>query len=160
MALTINLRHLERHDLHLRGELLIEDLDLAGIDELIQLPTPLQYDLRIERPGNDILVRGSLFVALDCQCVRCLKPIKNSIRLDPWMCDIPLVGEDQVHVDNDCVDLTPFVREDILLAFPQHPLCDKECVGLPQASQFGQPIKPSESGPGSSAWAELNKLKF
>jgi uncharacterized metal-binding protein YceD (DUF177 family) len=43
---------------------------------------------------------------------------------------LPLEGEDKVPVDNDCVDLTPFVREDILLEFPQHPLCKPDCGGI------------------------------
>jgi len=60
------------------------------------------------------------------------------------------------------VDLTPFAREDILLEFPQHPLCDPECSGLPNSS-VGKAKKNSGAGKteaGSSAWAELNKLKF
>ena len=43
-------------------------------------------------------------------------------------------GEDRVAVDNDCVDLTPYLREDILLEFPQHPLCKPECRGLKKTS--------------------------
>jgi len=58
------------------------------------------------------------------------------------------------------VDLTPWVREDILLGFPQHPLCRPECDGLKKAS-VGKARKTAgkdESKP--SAWAELNKLKL
>jgi uncharacterized metal-binding protein YceD (DUF177 family) len=65
-------------------------------------------------------------------------------------------------INNDCVDLTPYVREDILLAFPQHPLCDPECGGLPDASA-GKTSDVGGKGKTeavSSAWAELNKLKF
>ena len=47
---------------------------------------------------------------------------------------LPLEGEEAVSVVNDCVDLTPYVREDILLEFPQHPLCEPECRGLRNAS--------------------------
>ena len=57
------------------------------------------------------------------------------VRVDPWIADLPLVGEEKVAVDNDCVDLTPYLREDILLAFPQHPLCEPDCRGLPKAPQ-------------------------
>ena len=61
---------------------------------------------------------------------------------------------------NDLVDLTPFVREDILLEFPQHPLCDRECRGLPK-NEPGKAKASSGAGPTeASAWAELNKLKF
>jgi len=62
----------------------------------------------------------------------------------------------------DCVDLTPYVREDILLEFPRHPLCNSECRGLPSTS-LGKARNAGDSGKnnaGSPAWAELNKLKF
>ena len=39
-------------------------------------------------------------------------------------------GDDKALVVNDCLDLTPYVREDILLALPLHPLCGSDCGGL------------------------------
>jgi uncharacterized metal-binding protein YceD (DUF177 family) len=53
--------------------------------------------------------------------------------------------------------LTPFVREDMLLNFPQHPLCKPDCAGLKtgQAKKLGG---DEESKP--SVWVELNKLKL
>ena len=162
MPLTFNLRHLERNDLHLTGKLPPGDLDAEGLDELITIKEPLQYDLTLERLSNSVLVQGRLAVVLECECVRCLKKFQNPVELDPWNANLPLTGEEKVAVDNDCVDLTPLIREDILLAFPQHPLCENECSGLPKApqklAQHASGVHPS--GAGSSPWAELNKLKF
>jgi len=74
---------------------------------------------------------------------------------------LPLEGEDRAPVVNDLVDLTPYVREDILLAFPQHPLCDPECGGLPAFAEKAKKSRDSgQAEPGSAAWAELNKLRF
>jgi len=75
---------------------------------------------------------------------------------------LPLEGEESVPVVNDCVDLTPYVREDILLEFPQHPLCDAECRGLPNSisGKATKPLKSDQAETGSTAWSELNKLKF
>jgi len=130
---------------------------------LITLREPIRYDLRVERLGNDILVQGSLEATLDCECARCLKRFQSTIRLEPWSVDLPLTGEDKVAVDGDSVDLTPLIREDILLAFPQHPLCESECSGLPKKAppklaQLGGGA--NRSGEMASPWAELNKLKF
>jgi uncharacterized metal-binding protein YceD (DUF177 family) len=75
---------------------------------------------------------------------------------------LPLSGEDAVPVVNDCVDVLPVLREDILLDFPQHPVCNPACRGLPKASP-GKAQKPSSfdaGAAGSAAWAELNKLKL
>jgi uncharacterized metal-binding protein YceD (DUF177 family) len=67
-----------------------------------------------------------------------------------------------VPVDNDCVDLTPYLREDILLEFPQHPLCETECRGLPakETGKAKKATKPGDSSQEPSAWADLDKLKF
>jgi uncharacterized metal-binding protein YceD (DUF177 family) len=94
---------------------------------------------------------------LDCQCVRCLKSFQHRLVLADWTCHVPLAGEDRAPVDNDCVDLTPFVREDMLLEFPAHPLCKPDCAGLKK----GQARKTGgRDAAASAAWAELDKLKL
>jgi uncharacterized protein len=160
MPLLFNLRHLVRDNLTLQGELTAEELDLAALDELIHAPRPLAYDLEIEKMEDSVLVEGSLGIVLDCECARCLKPYTHPVVLENWTCHLPLKGEDKAEVINDCVDLTPYIREDILLAFPLHPLCGSNCGGLTYSPQ------DKDRGPGgdaqlvSSAWAELNKLKL
>jgi uncharacterized metal-binding protein YceD (DUF177 family) len=49
------------------------------------------------------------------------------------------------------------VREDMLLEFPQHPLCKPECAGLKK-----KPRKPTggEEEIEPSKWSELDKLKL
>jgi uncharacterized protein len=161
MQLNVNLRHLEENTVRLEGNLPVEHLDLDLRDELIEARTPLAYDLEVQMLEHNLLVQGNLSLVLDCQCARCLKPFKTTLQLNDWACHLPLEGEDAVVVNNDFVDLTPYIREDILLEFPQHPLCDAECRGLPK-SLLGKGNKPCAASPevGSSAWAELNKLKL
>jgi len=162
MPLLFNIRHLEHQTVTLRGELPVAELDLVGIDELIQADSPLHHDLVVERHERSILALGRLGLELRCECVRCLKSFEYRLAFDSWSCLLPLEGEDKVLVSNDCVDLTPYVREDIVLAFPQHPLCEPECRGLLNARQTGarQSNGASATEKISSAWAELNKLKF
>jgi len=162
MPITFNLRHLEKRNLHLADELPAAELDLADVDDMVQIKESLQYDLEIERLSDSVLIQGQLECTLACQCVRCLRPFTQPLTLPEWTRDLPLTGEEPVAISNDCVDLTPYVREDILLAFPQHPLCRPDCPGLHDANR-----NPSESASveqqansASSAWAELNKLKF
>src|SRR5207248_631238 len=105
---------------HLEGELPVEELNLDTRDELIQAREPLRYDFEVQKlEGNSLLAQGSLQLTLECQCARCLKSFRCPIKLDQWACHLPLEGEESVSVVNDCVDLTPYVREDILLEFPQ-----------------------------------------
>jgi len=162
MPLDINLRHLETHSIRLKGSLPVEELALDLHDEVIQVRHPLEYDLEVQELEDSLLVQGRLHLVLECECVRCLKPFQFHLELERWTCHLPLQGEDAVTVTNDFVDLTPHLREDILLEFPRHPLCNPECRGLPGTS-VGAASSPSGVGKtevGSPAWAELNKLKL
>ena len=160
MPLIVNLRHLEENDVMLRGELPVAELDLDTHDEMIRVVQPLRYELKVQLLEDSLLVRGWLRLALDCQCVRCLKPFQHELELNSWACHLPLEGEERVPVVNDCADLTPYVREDMLLEFPWHPLCKPDCRGL-------EKIKTGKAkNPGGRdelippVWAELDKLKL
>jgi uncharacterized metal-binding protein YceD (DUF177 family) len=124
MALLVNLRHLEAHDIELKGEMPAAELDLDVRDPMIRAEKPLQYVLEFQKVERSILAQGRLHLTLECQCVRCLKSFEYELNLGNWTCHLPLHGEEQAVVTNDCVDLTPYVREDILLELPQHPLCE------------------------------------
>jgi uncharacterized metal-binding protein YceD (DUF177 family) len=162
MALPLNIRHLERDALELRGELELEELDLSTMDEMIQPALPLTYVLHVEMLQKAVLVQGTLEITFDCQCVRCLKPFRHRLKLRDWACHLALEGDEAEPVANDLVDLTPHVREDIFLALPQHPVCDPECDDLPMTSRLAAepPGLTSPFAEGSSAWGELNKLKL
>lgn len=162
MALTVNLRQLERQNIKLQGELSPADLELEALDELIRVEAPMRYDLEAQKLEEGILVQGSLKLALKCECARCLKSFSRNLELANWVCHLPLEGEEKAVVSNDCVDLTPYIREDILLEFPQRPLCKPECSGLPKPAT--RKAKKTENAGQTkeqlSAWAELNKLKL
>jgi uncharacterized protein len=162
MALLINLRHLDTDNLALKGEIPVSELDLEDVDELIKLEKPLKYELEAQKLEKSVLVQGNLELTLKCECVRCLKPFQYRLELKDWACLLALEGEEKVSVANDCIDLTPSIREDILLGFPQHPLCKPECSGLPKkvigkTKKTGDTVQTKDI---SSAWSELNKLKF
>jgi len=162
MSLLCHLHQLQRQTLGLRGEQSAAELGLLDFDELIHFRKPLHYDLRVELINRSVLVQGRLQMDVDCECARCLRAFQWRLCLAPWSAILTLEGEDSVPIRHDSVDLTPFVREDILLALPQHPLCQPECTGLTRRSK-GK-AQPALGGPSaealSSAWAELNKLKL
>ena len=158
--LTVNLHHLEAHEIHLEGELPVKELDLDTHDEMIRVTQPLRHELEVQLLEDSLLVRGWLKFTLECQCVRCLKPFRWELELNPWTRHLPLDGEENVPVVNDCADLTPYVREDMLLELPRHPLCQPDCRGL-EKTKTGKAKKAGgkdELTP--SAWAELDKLKL
>ena len=161
MPLLVNLRHLEEHEIRLKGELPVADLDLGLKDDMCRAEKPLRYSFVAQEIENDLLMQGELSLVLKCECVRCLKPFEHTLKIEHWTRLLPLEGEEKVPVDNDCVDLTPYVREDILLEFPQHPLCETDCRGLPvKVGKAKKATKPGDSIQEPSAWSELDKLKL
>jgi len=160
MPLLVNLRHLEESTVRLEGELPVEDLQLEVRDELIRAEKPLQYDFEVQRLDQSLLLNGRLQLTLSCQCVRCLEPFDYDLILENWTAHLPLEGEEKVPVSGDFVDLTPYVREDILLEFPQHPLCAADCRGLPNTNSGKSNTSDPTLTDEPSAWAELDKLKF
>jgi len=161
MPILVHLRQLEKGEVCLQGEISAEELDLQLSQEVLRVKGPLAFDLSADRLEAGVLVGGTLHLFLEADCVRCLKTFTLEFRKDDWQCLLPLEGEDRVPIVDDSVDLTPWVREDILLELPQHPLCDTRCGGFLQASAT-QADSPGGStlGESSSAWDALNKINL
>lgn len=162
MPLLINLRQIEIKDVVLVGELPVAELDIAGVDECVEVSLPIKYDLKAELMENAILVQGRLALELRCTCVRCLKVFTQPLDMRDWAAHLVREGEGAVPIVNDMIDLTPILREDILLEFPQHPLCEPGCQGLPNTGKGGlDQVGGARQEPViSPAWDELNKLKL
>ncbi len=162
MPLWVNLRHLATRDIVLQGQLTPRDLDLESLDDLIQVTQPASYDLVVTKSNQTVLLEGTVRLVLGCQCVRCLEPFTHVVELNGSVGELALEGDEATPVVNDCVDLTPCLREDMLLAFPPHPLCKPDCRGL-QAGPTGDRPNPAgrdAAGNPPAAWVELDKLKF
>ncbi|PYK06772.1 MAG: hypothetical protein DME66_03440 [Verrucomicrobia bacterium] len=57
----------------------------------------------------------------------------------------------------DRVDLTPFIREDLLLNLPAHPHCDRDGGRICKAKHIEMAEQETK---GKSNWSELDKLKL
>jgi uncharacterized protein len=129
-------------ELHRRGRLRIDGTVPAGDPALelagITLPGGLQVRLEASMVGKDVLVRGRLSGEALLDCRRCLKPIRGgfdeevTLLYRPGLSPVEAEAEevyvlpDRVHE----VDLTPAIREHVILAVPQYPQCDEACRGL------------------------------
>jgi uncharacterized metal-binding protein YceD (DUF177 family) len=129
-----------------------EQEDILRLDEPgIRPVDSLSYSLFAELDNRNLLVRGTLSLPVELDCVSCLQPFLYSLVVRDFMVQIP-VGP------NDNVDLTEFMREDIVLALPAHPRCDwdesRVCSG-PKTLKTGE----DEPAP-SNAWAALDELNL
>lgn len=159
--LQVSLEKLLREEIRLTGQLTAEALELETRDDMIRVGGPLAYALRVNRISDELLVEGSLEMELHCTCVRCLRPVRHLIRLQAWHCVVPLTGPERAIPEGDLVDLTPYVRDDIVLSFPLHPLCEPGCPGLLHSESGGRGIPDPAQGWGSlSVWSKLDELNL
>ena len=159
MSLKVNLRLLEKESIQLDGDILGSELAPDFHDELMRLSHPVEYELTVDRQSESLLVTGSLRTHVDCECSRCLKSFVLSVQLDEFSVLSPLEGEDALPVDGDFADLTPSLREDILLSLPTNPLCGPDCRGLKPKGQSRE-LQVREQAEPNKAWSALDNLKL
>lgn len=160
MLLHVNLKQIQDEPVAMSGEAPVSAVDFGFADEVIHFSKPLKYDLTVQHLHDSLLLTGTLELTLQCDCVRCLRTFESVIVLRDWACHIPLEGEDRPPVVKDSVDLTPYIREDMVLALPTHPVCRDDCPGLDHKSQSDPFGGANSAGPSRSPWDELNKLKL
>ena len=95
------------------------------------------------RDGTRVHLRGTITTELEIACVRCLEPVRESfdIAFDDVFLDsseettsdeteLGVEDLDEALVIGGSIDLAEVVREQIILALPDMPLCRDDCKGL------------------------------
>lgn len=141
----------EMHPLELAGELPVDTLALP--EDAVRTEKPIQADLRIEKDGENFLVTGWLQTTLSLQCGRCTEWFPFPIRAEvEHLLEAP-------HPNS--IDLTPLLREDILLELPLNAACRLGADGrCPVTGEVYRP-RPESSGSltGEAVWEALSKIK-
>ncbi len=114
--------------------------------ELIQLMKPVSVNGNLYRVEESILFSGTLDVAIQTECCRCLDEVitNKSISFDEI---IKAENEEEtqdiiVDVENECFSLEDFVERLLILKLPMRFLCDHDCKGL--CAQCGTNLNNSE----------------
>ena len=146
--MKVHLRQIQSDGLHLEGqeECLIPDLATQGV-RCIQ---PLRYDLDLGISEGALWATGSLVQPVELQCVRCLEWFPFEINVKAFSVHVELTGP-------EVVDLTPHLREDILLNLPPHPHCDREGGRICKAAH-AETAESEQTR--QSDWSALDKLKL
>ena len=160
MPFTVNIQHLEQEGQAYQGSIPIDDLDLNSIDDLICPLSSLDYRLTVEKHETNLLVQGEISQTFSCECSRCLKNFELPVVISGWSGFVALEGEESLPVNNDMVDLTEVLREDILLVLPQHPVCGQACKGF--GSKAVETVEPhdAEELKDPSPWIALDHLNL
>ena len=147
--MKIHLRHIQADGLHLDGEEECPIPDLAA--EGVVCSGPLRYSLDLGISEGSLWVTGSLDQPVELKCVRCLEPFRYDIKVHAFSIHHELTGP-------EVVDLTPYLREDILLNLPAHPHCDREGGRKCPAGEVTAPVEAD--GKRTPDWSALDKLKL
>ena len=107
------------------------DADLLAFEDGRIGRQEIPVEFHLESTNTGIVVNGRVSAAFHDRCKRCLRdvdaritvPIAELYQREPTDPDAyPLTGEQ--------LDLAPLVREHVLLALPDAPLCRPDCPGL------------------------------
>jgi uncharacterized metal-binding protein YceD (DUF177 family) len=148
--MKVHLRQIKADGLHLEGEEECPIPELAAED--VVSTGPLRYSLDLGISEGSLWVTGSLAQPVELKCVRCLEPFGYGIEVPAFSIHQELTGP-------ELIDLSPYVREDILLNLPAHPHCDREggrkCPAAGKTSSA-----EAEDGKRAPDWSALDKLKI
>ena len=155
--MKIHLRQIPEDGLHLETE---ESADFIALppEDHVRPVGPVHYSLDVGMSGDSLWATGELGVDLELQCVRCLESFIYPLHIGDIALQVELPA-------TETVDLTPELREDILLALPAHPHCDwsgeRVCPGGAEARAEAAGLAPSaDDRPQTpSAWEKLDQLR-
>jgi len=118
----------------------------------------------ITRTNQGLLIQVKLRATLEVECVRCLNPVLQPLHTDftelyafsrRYMTESGLIMP-----ETGIIDLTPVLREYMLLEIPISPLCRQDCKGLCPVcgNNLNETICQHDDEPGDPRLAALKDL--
>jgi len=146
--MKVHLKQIPPQGLHLEGE---EDCPIRELEsEGIRCAGRLRYDIDLGVASGGLWANGSLSQPVELRCVSCLEKFTYEVRVPAFAVHLELGGP-------ETVDLSPFVREDILLNLPAHPHCDRDGSRICTAKQVENAQQDTKQ---KSNWNALDQLKL
>jgi uncharacterized protein len=147
----IHLRQLTHGHAHFEEDIDAAVLDLENAGARATGPVHCSLDVGLSDGG--LFATGVLTVPVEMQCVKCLRPFETTLTAPDFAMQVDLDG-------HESVDLTPDIREDILLTLPSHPRCDADGRTKCPATFQSAPAAPLTEEVDSSTWDALDQLKL
>ncbi|MFQ5665895.1 MAG: DUF177 domain-containing protein [Candidatus Binatia bacterium] len=137
-----------------------------------EFPAAAEVRLDYYRAGQELLFQGHISGSVIGHCARCVEDFGFRLEKDFFVAMVPkqelpaeaeLSGEDLdlSFYEGDEIDLSPLVREQIILGLPTRPLCREDCKGLCPHCGANQNTQPCgcTAAPGDARLAVLRNLK-
>lgn len=151
--MKIDPRQIPEEGLTLTGSLPVADYDLPPGET--QGWERINYHLNLFRTGKEVTITGTLSSEFRTTCARCLDFIPWSLNIKDFCQVCPIQ-------DDDLLDLTPWIREDIILALPLAARCELDGAG--RCPYSGRVFTPSDRDDfaekrRATVWRDLDRLK-
>lgn len=112
-------------------------LGFPGVIE-VREGAEFELDLLLESVVEGVLVSGTAAAPTVGECSRCLDPLRDEVRIEltelyaypDSTTDATTESDEVSRLVDDLIDLAPVVRDAVVLALPQIPLCSPDCRGL------------------------------
>jgi uncharacterized protein len=163
--LRVGLAALEQGPVDTAAQVPADDPLFEGLDFALREPVVVTGQLTAAGPDS-YYWRGQLETAVGATCRRCLAPVVSPVEasLELLFTEDPQADDPSVYVippRSRTLDLSPAVREELILAAPDFVLCRDECRGL--CPRCGKDLNegPCDCGPEvpDPRWAGLAALK-
>jgi uncharacterized protein len=123
---------------------------------------PIEARLRLESVVEGILVTGSVEGDAVLTCARCLKEIRSraSVEVTELFARPGTDVEEEAYpIEGVEIDLSPMLRDALVLSLPLNPVCETACAGIcPQCGKDLSDGHVHEEGL-DPRWTELSALK-
>lgn len=116
------------------------EIDLDPED--VELVGKAHFQGETERVEGKAHLRGTIIAQVQTACTRCLETVEKGLTIEFEDIFVERSDDDEIDLELDegqldesvaedgTIDLKEVVREQILLAMPEHPLCTEDCRGL------------------------------
>ena len=151
--MKVHLNQIPHEGLHVEGTDPAKILDLH--EESIRPLGDVTYSLDVGVSDGGLFATGRVTVDMELECVNCLERFRFPLEVKDFACQVELTGA-------ELVDLTGYLREDIVLALPPHPHCDwngeRVCKG---AARLNEVHAAADSlAEENEVWGALDQLKI
>ena len=171
--MVLDLDELEEGHSRIAIDVTAAEVDLE--DPHFQFPTPFHVELEIYRSLQSFSIKGEVGFAIEGQCCRCLKPVRDQISAPlSLLIQRREASDEELEAldDQDDViivypgaremDLTRRVREAVALELPMRACCRDDCRGL--CSKCGQNLNEGSCSCAQEnidpRWEALGELKI
>lgn len=149
ILMILNLKEVATKEspVQLRGSINLNELQRSRQD-VVNIGSA-ETELEAVPTAEAVVVHGTISFDVEQRCSRCLDPVKQhlDIQFQESFTTSPTAAEqdeDLILVQEEKIELIPYLEEAVQLGIPYIPLCDSSCLGLCPVCGNNRNVKPCD----------------